>query len=70
MIKSGEYEDVIEAYKSYIATLFNISGESIEQSVFDAEKVTQLCVELGEATMDESKWDDMGSIFKVYSRKI
>lgn len=69
MIKSGEYENVIEAYKSYIATLFNISGESIEQSVSDAEKVTQLCVELGEATMEESKWDDMGSIFKVYLRR-
>ncbi len=67
VIKSGDYEDIERAYRSYIQTLFIISGQSPTEASKNADDVTELCISLANAAMDESRWDDPAEIYNVYS---
>lgn len=67
VVKKGGYEKVENAYKAYIQTLFMVSGQSADEAGKNADAVTNLCIMLANATMDDSFWDKPELIYNVYS---
>lgn len=68
VIKSGDYEEVENAYRSYITTLFIAAGDSPPGAMTKACEVTKLCIRLAEASMDEADWDNPVAINNVYTK--
>ncbi len=69
VIKSGEYANVESAYRLYIQNLFIASGQSAHEAAENADAAAEICVRLGEATMDDSLWDKPEIIYNVCSEK-
>ncbi len=67
VVKSGEYENIKNAYREYITALFIASGQSPTEAIKSAEAVVYFCVRLAEETMDESMWNEPELIYNVYS---
>ncbi len=68
VIKSGEHRDTINLYTNYIRSLFMISGQSAAEAEDNAISVTNLCVKLGNASMNSADWDNPADIYNVYDK--
>mgnify|MGYP002647226871 CR=1 FL=1 len=68
VIKSGDRK-IIDLYSKYICSLFIESGQSASAAKQNADAVTELCVKLGEASMDSEDWDNPIDIYNVYDKQ-
>ena len=67
VVKSGGYDNVRDAYREYVRSLFFASGQQPAEAAKNAESVVNLCVRLAEETMDEALWNEPEMIYNVYS---
>ena len=68
VIKSDEHQETIYLYTNYIRSLFMVSGQSAAEAENNAKAVTNLCVKLGNASMDSADWDNPTDIYNVYDK--
>ncbi len=69
VIKSGDYEKVESAYRTYIGDLFAAIGQQPREAANNAAKAAEICIRLGKATMDDSLWDRPELIYNLCSEK-
>lgn len=66
VIQKDNGSGITDLYKNYIRSLFIASGQSPTAAERNADDVTELCIKLGEASMDSSDWDNPSEIYNVY----
>lgn len=68
VIKNGD-RSAIDLYSNYICSMLILSGQSAAAAQENAKAVTELCIKLGNATMNKADWDNPIDIYNVYDKQ-
>ena len=67
IIQSGEHDDLLDEYETYIKRLYVISGMNESDAGPAAAKVRAFCSELAMASLSSTDWDNMEQLYNKQS---